>query len=186
MRRWIWVMLLLAACADVKGLLVREPRGDEVLLREAYRAADTLHAQLRSTEAVHYPLWVAACVESGNVEAASDVGRLLAEQVASRLGQLHYAVKDIQLRSQAVVLRPEGVFALSRRVDEVHPEAEGYAVMVGTYTRVGSRFFVNVRVVRSVDSVVLAAADMDLPAEALFPRRRLPYREPSVATSLGG
>jgi TolB-like protein len=93
-------------------------------------------------------------------------------------------MKDVQLRSQSVVVRPGGVLALSRRLEDLDPEAEAYAVLVGTYTQIGARLFVNVRVVRAQDNVVLAAADMDLPAKALVPRPELPYREPSVATTL--
>lgn len=183
----VFVLLMISGCGQIpslSSLAPREPGGDRVLLREAYRAADTLHAQLRSTEAAAHPMVVAAFVDSANVERVSDVGRLLAEQVASRLGQLRYAMKDVQLRSQSVVVRPGGVLALSRRLEDLDPEAEAYAVLVGTYTQIGARLFVNVRVVRAQDNVVLAAADMDLPAKALVPRQQLPYRQPSVATTL--
>ncbi|MDK2873662.1 MAG: hypothetical protein PWQ64_1426 [Desulfomicrobiaceae bacterium] len=183
----VFVLLVVSGCGQIpslSSLAPREPGGDRVLLREAYRAADTLHAQLRSTEAAAHPMVVAAFVDSANVERVSDVGRLLAEQVASRLGQLRYAMKDVQLRSQSVVVRPGGVLALSRRLEDLDPEAEAYAVLVGTYTQIGARLFVNVRVVRAQDNVVLAAADMDLPAKALVPRQQLPYRQPSVATTL--
>ncbi|MBZ4686076.1 MAG: hypothetical protein JG774_1821 [Desulfomicrobiaceae bacterium] len=186
--RWlVLVLLMISGCGQISSLVSltpREPAGDQVLLREAYRAADTLHGQLRSTEAAAHPMLVAAFVDGADVEHVSDVGRLLAEQVASRLGQLRYAMKDVQLRSQSVVVRPGGVLALSRRLEDLDPEAEAYAVLVGTYTQIGARLFVNVRVVRAQDNVVLAAADMDLPAKALVPRQQLPYREPSVATSL--
>ncbi len=185
MPRGVFVLLVvLVGCVDVRGLLPREPSGDTLLLREAYRAADILHDQLKGTEAERYPLLVAAFVDAADVERVDAVGRLLAEQVASRLGQRGYAMKDIQLRAHSLVLRPQGVLALSRCLDDVDPEAAGYAVVVGTVTTVNSRLFVNVRVVRAADGVVLAAADMDLPATALVPRPKLPHRQPSVATTL--
>lgn len=186
MRWWVMVVaVFVAGCVDVRALLPREPAGDAVLLREAYRAADALHEQLRGTEAQRQPMLVAAFVDGADVERVSDLGRLVAEQVASRLGQRGYAVREVQLRAHSLVLRPGGVLALSRRLDDVDPEAVGYAVLVGTSTQVGSRLFVSMRVVRAGDGVVLAAADMDLPAAALVPRPKLPHREPSVVTILG-
>lgn len=186
--RWLVLLFLtLGGCAQLSSLaslMPKDPSGDQVLLREAYRAADTLHAQLRSTETAKYPMLVAAFVEGADVEHASELGRLVAEQVASRLGQLGYQMKDIQLRAHSVAVRPNGVFALSRRLEEIAAEADAYAVLVGTYTAVGSRFFMNVRVVRSTDSVVLAAADIELPAKALIASPRLSRRVPSVETRL--
>jgi TolB-like protein len=188
MKQWLIVAMLiwLNACAMLSAWGPRPPQGDALLLGEAYRAADVLHTQLRDTEARQYPILVAAFVDSANVEDTSQVGRLVAEQVASRLGQLGYQMKDIQLRAHSVAVRPSGVLALSRRLEEIAAEADAHAVLVGTYTAVGSRFFMNVRVVRSADSVVLAAADMELPAKALIPSPRLPQRVPSVETRLQG
>ncbi len=159
-----------------------EPR----LLDFAYKAGDHLHGQLSGGEAAAYPMLAASFVDSATMENTSDLGRLLSEQVASRLSQHGYSVTEILLRSDQLRVDPAGgVFALSRNVSEINADAPAYSVLVGTYTVVGRQIYVNARVLRASDGVALASSDFSLPHE----RREMKEKGgaaviPSVKTSL--
>mgnify|MGYP001768646774 CR=1 FL=1 len=137
-----------------------EPR----LLDYAYKAGDHLHAQLSGGEAASYPMLAASFVDSSTMQTSSDLGRLLSEQVASRLSQRGYSVTEIQLRSDQLRVDPAGgVFALSRDLAEINPDAPAYSILVGTYTVVGRQIYVNARVLRTADGIALASSDFSLP-----------------------
>lgn len=135
------------------------------ILNTAYSAADHLHSQMSGSGVAGYPMLAASFVDSANVEKSSDLGRLLSEQVASRLSQVGYSVTEIQLRSDQLAVRPEaGVFALSRNVGEINTDVSAYSVLVGTFTVIERQIYVNARVLRASDGVALASSDFILPA----------------------
>lgn len=137
-----------------------EPR----LLEYAYKAGDHLHTQLSGGEAASYPMLAASFVDSANMENTNDLGRLLSEQVASRLSQRGYSVTEIQLRADQLRVDPAGgVFALSRDLAEINADSPAYSILVGTYTVVGRQIYVNARVLRSADGIALASSDFSLP-----------------------
>jgi hypothetical protein len=94
----------------------------------------------------------------------NDLGRLLSEQVASRLSQRGYSVTEVQLRSDQLRVDPAGgVFALSRDLAEINPDAPAYSILVGPYTVVGRQIYVNARGLRTADGIALASSDFSLP-----------------------
>lgn len=155
----------LCGCIALSDLEVRssnpaEPR----LLDYAYKAGDHLHTQLSGGEVASYPMLAASFVDSGDMGNTNDLGRLLSEQVASRLSQRGYSVTEIQLRSDQLRVDPVGgVFALSRDLAEINPDAPAYSILVGTYTVVGRQIYVNARVLRTADGIALASSDFSLP-----------------------
>lgn len=161
----ILASIVLGGCIQLPGFMSQasgpaEPR----LLDFSYKAGDHLHAQLSGGETAGYPMLAASFVDSANVKNTSDLGRLLSEQVASRLSQHGYSVTEIQLRSDQLRVDPVGgVFALSRDVSEINADAPAYSVLVGTYTVVGRQIYVNARVLRASDGVALASSDFSLP-----------------------
>lgn len=134
------------------------------VLKVAYRAADHLHAQLKGGEAVGYPMLAASFVESSDLDSASDLGRLISEQIASRLSQHGYSVAEVQLRADQLALGPsDGVLALSRDPARIDLDVDAYSILVGTCTTIERQIFVNARVVRVSDGVALASSDFTLP-----------------------
>ena len=128
----------------------------------------------------------AAFVDSADVDTTNDLGRLLSQQIASRLSQRGYSVAEIQLRADRLAVRQKaGVFALSQDLAEINADVSAYAVLVGTYSVVNERIYVNARVLRAGDGVALAASDFSLPSsKALVPRPRGEGVQPSVGTTL--
>ncbi|MBE1424625.1 TolB-like protein [Desulfomicrobium macestii] len=134
------------------------------LIPLSYKAGDHLHRQLSGSGVAGYPMLAASFVDSTNVENTNDLGRLLSEQVSSRLSQLGYSVTEVQLRSDELRVLPEGgVLALSRDLSRINTDVPAYSVLVGTYTVIERQIYVNARVLRTGDGVALASSDFTLP-----------------------
>jgi TolB-like protein len=179
------ILVILGGCLSLPDLRLMTAGKKEVRVVEiSYKAADHLHAQLRGGEAAGYPMLAASFVDSANLDTASDLGRLLSEQVASRLSQHGYSVAEIQLRADQLALGPtDGVLALSRDLRKVNLDVDAYSILVGTYTTIERQIYVNARVVRTSDGVALASSDFSLP----LIRQRGPASagaQPSVQTVL--
>lgn len=134
------------------------------LIPLSYKAGDHLHRQLSGSDVAGYPMLAASFVDSTNVENTNDLGRLLSQQVSSRLSQLGYSVTEVQLRSDELRVLPEGgVLALSRDVSRINTDVPAYSILVGTYTVIERQIYVNARVLRTGDGVALASSDFTLP-----------------------
>lgn len=193
MKCLICVVVLLAGltgCLGVSAFHAREARPAAELPEATYRAADHLHAQLKGSEVSAYPMLAAVFVDSADVEQTTDLGRLLSEQVASRLSQHGYSIVEMQLRAAQLALRPEGgIFALSRDIAQVQADVQGYSILLGTYTIVERQIFVNARILRTSDGVALASSDFSLPYIRSRPaapssKAQSGDAEPSVQTAL--
>ncbi len=104
-------------------------------------------------------------VNVDDLERSSTLGRLLAEQLASNLASAGYAAVDLKAREPAIrVLPAVGELGLSRASGEVDKRIEGQAMLAGTYAVAADTVFVDARVVRSVDQVIVAGVSFELPA----------------------
>lgn len=167
MNKLLLALLVCSLCGCANAMLSGSgPRGPELRLQErTYAAADQLHGQLGGSGVAAYPMLAAAFVDAATMQSTSDLGRLLSEQVASRLSQRGYSIAEIQLRSDQLAIRPDaGVFALSREVAEINADVAAYSILVGTYTLIERHVYVNARVLRASDGVALASVDFSLPA----------------------
>jgi len=162
------------------------PLGESKLLDLSYKAADHLHVQMAGSGVAGYPMLAASFVDSTTIEKASDLGRLLSEQIASRLSQHGYSVTEIQLRADQLAVRPEdGVLALSRNLAEINTDILAYSILVGTYTVIERQIYVNARVLRASDGVALASSDFTLPRVSQGPVSNGESRvQPSVGTRI--
>jgi len=156
------------------------------LIPLSYKAGDHLHRQLSGSEVAGYPMLAASFVDATNVENSNDLGRLLSQQVASRLSQLGYSVTEVQLRSDELRVLPQGgVLALSRDLAQINTDVPAYSVLVGTYTIIERQIYVNARVLRTGDGVALASSDFTLPyVRPKKTENSASSVQPSVKTSL--
>lgn len=134
------------------------------LLASSMEAADALHGMLAGRLNPGGPILPTSLVDLENLDNSSPLGRLVAQQIASRLGQYGYTVLDVRLRSNIHFGESEGEFLLSRDPKLLRPTYAAEAALVGTYSNTGGSLFVSVRVVRLIDSALLAAYEYSLPA----------------------
>jgi len=105
-------------------------------------------------------LIVASFVNIDDLEASSTFGRLIAEQIATRLAQHGLRVIEMKLRQQSVFIREgRGEFMLSRDLRQISEIHKASAIAVGTWADGGDRLYISARLVRPTDNIVLSAQD---------------------------
>lgn len=134
------------------------------LLSTSLYAGDALHANILGRVPGKAGMLVASLVQMGDLSKTSTFGRLVARQVASRLAEYGYAVRESGMRASMAVKQGEGEFLLSRDLDKLAQREIGaqYA-LTGFYERTESEVFVSVRVVRLANGAVMGGYEYSLP-----------------------
>lgn len=111
------------------------------------------------------PFIVATLVNIDKLEQSSTFGRLISEQLASRITQLGHNVVELKFRNSVFMKRNEGEFLLTREIKEVATAHKAQAIVVGTYAEASDFVYVNLKVVNPTNSMILAAYDYALPMD---------------------
>ncbi|WP_130470610.1 FlgO family outer membrane protein [Candidatus Magnetaquicoccus inordinatus] len=173
LRKWA---LLLAGALMLTGCmaqhpdypLVSQPVGEQrhLGLEEAsYLAADSLVAQSREKLKPRQTILPASFVDDKNLEQSSAMGRMLAQQVSSRLTQAGFSVVEIKLRKSVRLVKGEGEgqFLLSRELEKIAEFHNASAVLVGSYVATPSMLYVNTQLVMVKGGVVIGSQDYKIP-----------------------
>lgn len=132
----------------------------------AYRAVDHLINVGSKRLDKEGTILVTSLVNVDNLQSSSTFGRLLGDQVSSRLVQLGYVVKELRLGDILVVRKKTGELILSRDVRKISQSHSAQAVVAGTYA-VGSRnVYVNVRLIAPTTERIVSAVDFVAPLDA--------------------
>ncbi len=174
------LVAVLSACESMpRGMqpVLVEPTYEEARnhpLRQAnYAATDELFKRMAvpvygssnrpgSEEA---PLIVATLANIDALEQSSTLGRVISEQVASRVAQMGRSVVELKVRNSIYIKRNEGEFLLTREIKEVASAHKAQGVIVGTYAESASFVHVTLKLVDPSTSYVLAAYDYSLPLD---------------------
>lgn len=162
-----------AGCAtDGRSDRAPEPTYESVakseLIAANYRAADALLATLRARIDgkqldPKQPFIVATIVNIDSLEQSSTLGRVVSEQISGRFSQSGLNMIEMKFRNNVYMKRNEGELLLTREIKEVAQNHNAQAVIVGTYGEGADAIYLNVKVIRPADNVVLAAHDYALP-----------------------
>ena len=145
-----------------------DPQPYSNLLESSYAAADSLGKWLRlrgfpSDE----PIMGASFVNVDDLTKSSTLGRIVSEQIASRLAQHGFKIVEVKLREESVFIKEgEGEFLLSREVLSLGETRGAHAVLVGTYAVSKDFIFISARVVRTEDNSVVTGYDYELPNDS--------------------
>ena len=136
----------------------------ENLLESSYQAADALNAALKMQNLpMNRPMLASSLVSIDNLKQSSTFGRLVSEQIASRLAQHGYPFVELKLRQDSVFIKEgQGEFLLSRELRHISETHDAAAVLVGTYAVTEDLVFVSVRLVKTRDNTVIAGHDYQL------------------------
>lgn len=132
-----------------------------------YRAADALLRQLSGKLAADKPLIMATIVNIDALDQTSTLGRLVAEQVSTRMAQGGLKMLEMKLRNAVYLKRNQGEMMLTRELGEVAQSHSAQAVVVGSYAETSDMVFINVKVVQPQSNFVLAAHDYVLQKEGI-------------------
>jgi TolB-like protein len=170
---------MLTACAanDVPPSTLTEPadaRPTVDVELASYAAADQLVEFSRAPLNPDKPIVVATLVDNSDLTDAAPLGRLIAEQMATRLTNAGYTVRELRFATAFKVRQGTGELVLSRDARELSRSVGAQAIIAGTYTQAHSRVFVNAKLIHAASGDLLSAADFELPksrdVQSLLPR----------------
>jgi TolB-like protein len=156
--------LLLAACAarPTAGDAGTQASSSNAVVAANYRAADALLAQLKGKLIDEQPLIIATVVNIDALDQTSTLGRLVSEQVSTRLAQGGLKMLEMKLRNNVYLKRNQGELMLTREIGEVARTHDAQAVVVGSYAETPDSVFVNIKVIQPTTNLVLAGHDFVL------------------------
>lgn len=105
------------------------------------------------------PFIVATLSNIDQLDTSSTLGRLISEQVTSRLAQLGQSVVELKVRNGVFMRRNEGEFLLTREIQDVAKAHKAQAIIVGTYAASESFVYVSLKIVDPANSQILTAYD---------------------------
>ncbi len=161
-------LLLLVGC--VQNYQYRTPKYNEEkqdIIDISYQAADVLIKNLSIIISKTTPIMVTSFANINNLEESSTLGRLLAEQIASRLSQRGYSVVEIKLGQDSLFVKERtGEFILSRKLDNISSQFNAFYVVAGTYSVGGASVYVSARIVRVSDNLIVSSSDFKLQSDS--------------------
>lgn len=137
------------------------------ILESSYVAADSLAKGLRFRGiTLDMPILAASFVNIDDLTQSSTLGRIVSEQIASRLAQHGFKIIETKLRQGSIFIKKrKGEFLLSRELLDLSANQGAQAVLVGTYAVSEYFIFISARVVRTEDSSVITGYDYELPQD---------------------
>ncbi len=154
-------LLVLPACSNSPPKAV-EPTAANNMIFASYAAADRLIQTSLGGLNRAKPVLVTSLVNINRLGSSSGLGRVIAEQISSRLVSSGYSVVELKLRNSILIEEGKGEFILSRDVREISRSRGAQAIIAGTYAVGADSVYVNVRLIRASDSNILSSFDYTL------------------------
>lgn len=158
----------LGACADTTTTTLRGPElglPSRPIIDYSYRATDELIQFSRARIAPNAPVVVTTLSDVSNVESSSAFGRVIAEQVASRLTQKGFRVQEIRMRSALNIKQgisdasEAGEYLISRDVSAVNASQQAAAAVIGTYAEASDGVNVTLRLIDVATGRIVSSRD---------------------------
>ena len=169
MKRLVYVIplaLLAAGCADqsrVRTDPTYEAAVNNLFIPTNYRAAEALLIQAQASLVQDVPLIVTTVVDINDLEKSSALGRTISEMISAQFTRSGYRTVEMKFRSTVYIRRTQGELSLTREIKELAQSYNAQAVLVGTYSMSRDFVYVNLKVIRPGDNIVLAAHYYTLP-----------------------
>lgn len=117
-------------------------------------------------------------VNLNNFQQSSTFGRLVGESMIYEFNQRSFPVREYRLPGYIAMRAEQGDFALARQ-GVVNAQEKWAALLLGTYYRDKDAVFVNARLVRAADGMVLRTAQLVLVNTAMVSRLSTPTPPPA-------
>ena len=82
------------------------------------------------------------------------------------MSQLKYNVVELKIRNDILVKNNQGEFLLTREIRDIADSVNAQAVLVGTYAENTNDVYINLKIVRPSNNVVLAGYSYAIPKAA--------------------
>jgi TolB-like protein len=183
------VFFAMTGCADLNCTRLESLLGGKTnLVTFSYKIADDLvEFALPPLIPMHpdMPVMVTTFVSNSNLEKTSPFGRLLQENIGSRLVQLGYTVREIKVADHLFIEQQSGETILTRDLSQLHPNLDAQAIVVGTFTRSNRTLYISTRLINPNNNNIIASNDyklcMDDDILAMFGLQRSPDESNSIS-----
>jgi len=150
-------------CLVITLILVMGCGSTRNIIPVSYRAANMLLSRAPDEVTKETPFLVTSFVNINDLKESTSFGHLLSEQIASKIAQKGYSVKEIKLSQESLfVIKGDGEFALSERFEQIRSLFNADYVIVGTYSIGSESVYVSTRIVRIDDNVIVSSFDFKL------------------------
>jgi hypothetical protein len=173
-----WMLSVLVVAVFIFGLGGCETTKPEPTYEEAavsrfiatnYAAADALLKGYSSASTSNFSgggtFLISTLADINRLEQSSTLGRLISEQLSSRISQQGNTIVEMKLRNNVFIKQNEGEFLLTREIRELASAHNAGAVMVGTYADGNTFAFVNLKLINPTNGVILSSHDYALPMD---------------------
>lgn len=130
---------------------------------ENFMAADVIVQQMSGKVHRNSSVLIASMVQLNDLGHTSALGRLVMQQISSRISQYGYNVLESRIKKDFSIIPKKGEFILSRDVSQLmQKEYSAQVVLVGSYVPTPHKVYVSIRLLRVADGVVVAAHEYTL------------------------
>jgi TolB-like protein len=102
----------------------------------------------------------AADLNENDLRHTSNFGRVVAEQIAGSLVRLGFQVPEVRSAGK-LMFKDGGEFILSRDLKDLSGAYAAQFAVATTFTTIGARSYVNLKLIRLADNVVVAASEFE-------------------------
>jgi TolB-like protein len=140
-----------------------------VIIKSTYDGVDLLFERSLAIITPDDNILATSIVNVSDVNASSDLGRMMTEQVAGRIAQKGLKVVELKLRND-VSVNSQGELLLSREYKNLRQSYGAQAAVTGTYA-VGAAFIhVNLKLIALESGQILSSVDFVIPASEWYQR----------------
>jgi TolB-like protein len=157
----IFCMALVSGCASSGPSY--EAAENSQLIRANHNAVDKLLIAPSIYVDKSTPMLIATLVSIDNLTQSSRFGRLISEQVATRLTQSGFNVIEMKLRNNVYIREDTGELLLSRDVRDLSKSHNAQVVVVGNYAVAAGYTYVTLKMIAVADNRVVSAVNYVLP-----------------------
>ena len=158
---------LVAACSDVytndAAYMPKDGSPMVDLVATSHQVVDRLIDTSQQSLDRGNPIIVASLVNVSDLQQSSVLGRIVAEQIRSRLTQLGYVTQELRYRGSILVRAGNGELVLSRDAKNLSDVQQAQAVVAGVYAVAETNVYLTLRILRAQDGTVISSADYVLP-----------------------
>ena len=158
---------LLGACSDVytndAAYMSKDNTPMVDLVATSHQVVDRLVDTSQQLLDRGEPILVASLVNVNDLQESSVLGRIVSEQIRSRLTQLGYVTQELRYRGSVLVRAGNGELVLSRDVKNISDVQQAQAVVAGVYAVAENNVYLTLRILRAEDGTVISSADYALP-----------------------
>jgi TolB-like protein len=156
--------IFLTSCSHRTAQIPKSNGWDGDIVVASYHITNNLENNLKAPISPEDSIIVASFVDVSDLNKSSPFGRIMAEQIGSRLSQKGYKVIEMKLRQSSIFVDSEnrGEFLLSRNLQDISRNHNASAVVVGTYAQGYERIYVTARIINPQTSVILTSYDYEL------------------------